>query len=292
MIGIRNTNLIILKIAVLIMIIITSCSSRDDIPVTGSDSTITYPANDIDGISAKITYYRKINKKTGKLIDEGTVFTIKERRNLRVLIDIKNRLVHNDQELMFHMDWVGEDSKSFHRKQINLSSDDSSQTLKSSISISPNIRVPGKYTLYLYLDRELIAEKKFELLPEVNVTPLVGEEITADITLYRKTSKKTGKLIGEGTVFKIKKKRNIRALITIQNRFGYGDRELKFKINWTTEEGKQFYQKRINLLSNDSASTLGSSISISPGKRLPGKYTVKVFLFSSLIGEKKFEIGL
>ncbi len=292
MIGIRNTNLIILKIAVLIMIIITSCSSRNDIPVTGSDSTITYPANDIDGISAKITFFRKISKKTGKLIDEGTVFTIKERRNLRVLIDIKNRLIHNDKELMFHMDWVGENGKSFHRKQINLSSDDSSQTLKSSISISPNIRTPGKYTLYLYLDRELIAEKKFELLPEVMVTPLVGDEITADITLYRKTSKKTGKLIGEGTVFKIKKKRNIRALITIQNRFGYGDRELKFKISWTTEDGKQFYQKRINLLSSDSTSTLTSSISISPGKRLPGKYSIQVFLFSSLIGEKKFEIGL
>lgn len=292
MIRIKNTNINISKLITLLIIlfVITGCSSRDNIPVTRSDLTISYPANAIDGISAKITFYRKISKKTGNFIDEGTVFTIKEKRNLRALIDIENRLVHNNDELMFHMDWVGEDGKSFHKKQINLSADDSSKTLKSSISISPNIRQPGKYTLYIYLHRELIAEKKFELLPEVMASPLVGKEITADITLYRKTSKKTGKLIGEGTVFKIKKKRNIRALITIQNRFAYSKQELKFKISWVTEDGNQFYQKRISLSSSDSTSILTSSVSISPGKRLPGNYIIKIFLFGSLVGEKKFKI--
>lgn len=280
---------ILIALAILLS---TGCGNRIETPVSTTDSTIVYPPKNAGDITARITFYRKISKQTGKRIDEGTVFTIKEKRNIRALVDIENRPFYNNSDLMFHFDWIGENGKSIFKKRIDLLPDDSSTKLISSISISPDARQPGKYTLKVYLFRELIAEKNFELLAEGIVAPLVGKEITANITLYRKKSKKTGKLIDEGTVFKIKKKRNIRALMEITNRFGYGDRELKFRINWVGEDGKTFYKKNIKLLSSDSTNTLSSSISIYPGKRPPGKYTLRVYLFNKLIGEKKFELRL
>lgn len=267
------------------------CSSRIEMPVTGADLTIVYPAKKADGISAKITFYRKISKKTGKRIDEGTVFTIKEKRNTRALVDIENRFAYGDRELMFHIDWIGENGKSFYRKRIDISPGDSTFSIMSSISISPDKRAPGICTLRIYFFRELIAEKKFELRPEPRFTHLEkGEEITARISLYRKISKKTGKRIDEGTVFTIKKKAKVRAIIDLENRFAYGDQELTFYINWIGEDGKSFYRKRIELSPNDSTLTLVSSISIIPDKRPPGKYALQIHLFSQLIGEEVFEL--
>jgi len=287
MVTIRYIGIIIWM---LVFVVFSGCSSRIEIPVTTDDSTVIYPAINAEGIDAQITFYRKTSQKSGKKIGEGTIFTIKDKRNLRAIINIENRLANNNHEQVFHIDWIGEDGKSFHRKQVNLLPVDTSSTLTSSISISPNIRPPGNYILKLYLHRELIAEKKFILLPEEIITPLVGDEIKAQITLYRKKSKKTGKLIGEGTTFKIKKKRNIRAIIDINNRFGYGNRELKFRVKWIDENGETIYQKKINLPSTDSTSAIVSSISY--GTRQPGKYALQVFLFNKLIGEKKFEIRL
>jgi len=150
----------------LLLLVGAGCSSRIEMPVTGADSTIVYPAKKADGISAKITLCRKVDKKTGKRIGTGTVFTIMEKERVRAFVDLENRFVYGDRELMFHFDWIGVNGRSFYRKRIDLSPDDSSSTINSSISIPPDKRQPGKYILRIYLFRELIAEKKFELLPE------------------------------------------------------------------------------------------------------------------------------
>ena len=83
------------------------------------------------------------------------------------MIDLENRFAYGDRELIFHLDWIGEDEKSFYRKQINLYPDDSSSTIKSSISISPDKRQAGNCILQIFLFNKLIAEKKFELRPEL-----------------------------------------------------------------------------------------------------------------------------
>ena len=274
------------------LLILTGCSSRIETPVTEADSTIVYPAKNADGIAAKITLFRKMNKKTGKLIGEGTVFTIREKEKIRALIELENRFVYGDRELMFHLDWIGDNGKSFYRKQIDFSPNDSSSTIKTSISIPPDRRQPGNYILRIYLFRELIAEKKFELIPESQIILSKDEEIKAGITLYRRISKKTGKMLGKGTVFTIKKKAKVRALIDLENRFAYGDRELIFHLDWIGEDGKSFYRKGIDLYPDDSSSTIKSSISISPGKRQAGNCILQIFLFNKLIAEKKFELRL
>ena len=273
-----------------LMLIGVGCSSRIETPVTEADSTIVYPAKKHDGIMAGITLYRKINKKTGKRIGEGTIFTIRENEKLRASINLKNRFAHVDRNLMFHIDWIGTNGRSFYLKQIDLSPTDSSSTINTSISIPPDKRQPGKYCLRIYLFRELIAEKKFELISESQDTISIAEKINSKITLYRKKSKKSGKLIGEGNIFTIKEKAKVRAIIDLGNRFAFGDRELEFQISWKNEDGKSIYSKEIELYPDDSTTSIKSTLSISPDKRQAGNYIFQVFLFRKLVAEKKFEL--
>jgi len=103
-------------------------------------------------------------------------------------------------------------------------------------------------------------------------------------------SKKTGKLIGEGSSFKIKAKRKVRASIELKNRFAFGDQELMFHIDWIGPDGESIYRKRYDLYPTDSTSTIKSTISISPKKRQAGDYKFQLFLFNELIAEKPFEL--
>jgi len=282
---------IITQVILIILLMVSGCSSRVKSSVVLEDSTLVYLPIDSNDISAVgITLFWKKSKRNNKLLDKGTVFTIKKNRKVRALINLKNLKLQDESDAVFHIDWVYANGNSFHKKQVTLPLPDSSSVIESYISISPEIRDQGDYTIKVYYFRELIAEKNFHLLPEVIEPKLVGDEITAQITLYRKKSKKTGKLIGKGTSFKIKKKRNIRAIIDIHNRFGYGNRELKFKIKWIDETGCTIYLKKANLSSTNLTSIITSSISY--GNRKPGKYSLQVFLFNKLIGEKKFEIRL
>ncbi len=286
----NKKNILSFFLSTLLLLIFTGCSSRVDKPITNADSTIVYPAKKANGISAKITLCRKMNTKTGKQIGEGNVFTIMEKEKLRAFIEIENRFSFGNKELMFHIDWIGENGRSFYRKQFILAPDDSTTVIKSSISISPEIRQTGKYTLRVYFFRELISEKKFEIFPKFRITPFSGEGTTGNITLCRKVDTKTGKQIGEDTVFTIKKNANIRAFFDLENRFVFGDRELMFRFDWIEEDNKSFFKKQFNLSANDTSSTIFSSISISPEKRKTGKYSLRIYLFNELIAVKNFKL--
>ncbi|MEA3445553.1 MAG: hypothetical protein U9R19_12605, partial [Bacteroidota bacterium] len=260
------------------------------IPVAEADSTIVYPAKKADGIVAKISFCRKMDKKTGEIIGEGRIFTIMENENVRAFINFENIFFDDNRDLLFHVDWIGPDNKSIYQKRINLSPTDSTSEIYSSISIDPDIRKVGEYFIRLYYFRELIAEKKFELLPEFRLKTENGEAISANITLYRYISKKTGKRIGTDTIFTIKERRNVRAIVDIENSFVYRNPELLFRVEWIDSTGQPFYNKQISFLPDDSVSTIESSISISPDKREAGKYVFRVYLFQELIAESNFEL--
>jgi len=268
---------------------LSGCSSRNETPTISEDSTIVYSPKQPDGVSANITLCRKVGRKTGKRIGVGTAFTIMDKAKVCAFFDLENRKLFMDREMMFHSEWIGPNGKSFYRKRIDLLPDDSSSTLRSSISITPEKRQAGNYIVRFFLFRELIAEKKFELRDEVIIT---GKEfdITADIILYRKMEKKTGKMIGAGTVFTIKNKAKIRAIIEVENRDAYLNNELKFKVEWIGTDSNSFYSKKIALSPGDSSSTIKSSISITPEKRQPGNYIFRVYLYKTLLAEKKFEL--
>jgi hypothetical protein len=266
------------------------CSSRQKKPVTLSDSTIGYPPKKADGVSAAISLYRKIDKKTGKRIGEGAAFTLMEKTRVHARADIENFYSVGEKELMFHFNWIGPDGKSLYKKRIGVFPSDSILDISSTISISPELRLPGNYKIQLYFFRELIAEKDFLLFPEFNSATFYLEKNRPQITLSKKTTEKTENRINGDTVFEIGKKEKVHALFNLGNRLDYGNRELLFRFEWFGEDTTAFYRKRIYLSVEDSSSTIKSAISIASEKRKPGNYGVKLFLFNKPIAEKRFEL--
>lgn len=310
-------GILILFLIVITKVVFYNCSDRFETPTIEKDSTIVYPSKSINGISAGILFCNKISSKTGEPIGDGTVSSIKQKAKLFAVIELQNRAMHINRDLMFHIDWIDSSGNSFYRKRIDIFPSDSSSRIISSISITPEKRKTGKYLVRIYLFRELIAEKKFQLVEakthsistkkkktestkkqsvkkedkKQKIKPKVKvENITANITLCRYISKKTGKLIGADSTFIIKDKGKVKAVVSIEKQDIKTNEQMKFYFDWIGPDGKSFYKNKIEFLPNDSTSTISSSISISPEKRKPGKYNLQVYHSKDLIAERKFEL--
>jgi len=302
---------------VLTWVVFYNCSDRLDIPTTEKDSTIVYPSKSENGISAKITLSNKISKKTGKPLKAGTIFKLQNKAKVNASIGLINYKSENQKELMLHIDWVDSTGNSLYKKRIDFSLTDSSSSFKSSISTSPQKRKAGNYIVRVYLFRELIAEKKFQLIEsfqdsatvkkkevskknsksdkkvevQKSIKPKVKTEIIeANILLCRKVSKKTGKPIGAGTVFTIKDKANVKAIVSFKKPDIKTNEQMKFYFNWIGPDGKVFYKKRVVYTTSSPTFFISSSISITPEKRLPGIYTLQVIFHKKTISEQKFEL--
>ncbi len=278
----NKTNALITGIFIIIIVLLSGCPGRKDIPVVAGDSTVVYPAKEDDGVSASITYYHKKSKKTGKMLGVGNEFNVSKKGRLRANIDIGKLY---DRKLIFHIDWIGPNGRSLFKKKIEVLPEDSLSAFESSISISSEKRNPGKYSLRVYYFRELIAEKAFELKPEAEKKK-VRKKIVSNIQLSKRKYKQ-GKEIKEDTIFKRGKNKRIHAIIKLQDHNHY-QKDLPVKVLWNGPDKKTFYKKTINVSPSDTVSYITSSISCSRKKREPGNYEVKVTLFGKKLTSKKF----
>jgi hypothetical protein len=269
--------------AVAVEMLTTACSERASEPVILPDSTIDFPSKKADGISAKITFSRYLAQKSARQSAISTVFPLKEDGNVYAVIELENRFNETDRQLMFHIDWIDPENRSFYKKQIDLAPGDSTVSLTSSVSVSPDKRPPGKYLIRIYLFRELIAEKCFELRDEPDV-----EKVSANIVFFKSIDKESGEMKGVDTVFEIKKKGILRAQIDLENLHIYQDKELTVRLEWIGPGGELFYTKKIDVKPADTVSTLTGSVSITPDKREPGEYFLRAYLFDELVAERKF----
>jgi len=298
-------------------IVLTVCSDRVDIPIQDGNSTIVYPSKSSNGIESSIIFCERISKRTNKPVKEGNIFAIKEEAKVYAVVNLINKNFYTDKELMFHIDWLDSTGNSFYKKRIDFSPNDSTSNIISSISISPQKRKVGNYIFRVYLFRELIAEKNFKLvesLPdsvtdkkqevtkkktksekkvEVNKskkTKVKTENLEAKIILCRKLSKKTGKPIGVDTIFTIRDKEKVKAIVNFEKPGIKTNEQLKFYFNWIDSEGKIFYKKRIVYTTSNPSFSISNSISITPEKRKPGNYTVQVVFKKKILAEQKFEL--
>ena len=161
----RTIILFALTLAVLSSgsLISMGCSTRAETGTWTADSTLVYPGKTDGDISCTITLCRKIGSKTGKRIGVGRSFEMKEKAKVRALIDLSNQFARGTDDLSFHFVWLGPDDKKIYKKRVEYTPDESDATLKSSLSITPDNRELGRYTFRVYLFRELLAEKTFEL---------------------------------------------------------------------------------------------------------------------------------
>ena len=295
----------------------SGCSSRKDEPVVLNDSTIVYPSKNQTGILPKVTFSNKISKKTGKPIKPGIIFKLQDQAKLYASLDLEKQIKDGDRDLMIHIDWLDSIGNSFYKKRIDISPSDSSSTITSSISITPEKRRTGNYLVRIYLFRELIAEKYFQLVDsstysklfppkektksekqqqkkttkkKVTKTNSSTEQVKANLVLCKKLSKKTGNPIGAATTFTIKDKAKVKAVVSIEKQDIKTNEQMKFYFDWIGPDGKSFYKKRVVYTTSNPFFTVSNSISISPEKRQPGTYTLQVTFRKKIIAEQKFEL--
>jgi hypothetical protein len=291
----------ITRIKIILLILLFShlgfnaCSDRVDHPIKDERSTLVYPSKSKNGIEAQIILCERISSKTGKPVKPGILFPIKEKSKVTAVIKLVNRKFHADKTLMFHIDWLDSTGNSFFKKRIDVSPNDTSSVLTSTITVSPGKRSAGEYTFRVYLFRELIAEKKFNLVdkladPVQTLRKEMAEKIKANILFGKKISKKTGKLTEIDTVFTIGKKAKVNALVELKNVKLFLKEKKIFYLDWVGPDKNSIYKKKIELASGDTTSVISSSISISSKKREPGSYILKVYLFNELISEKSFNL--
>jgi hypothetical protein len=290
----NKTNFILVF---LLLLIFAGCSTRFETPVTTENHTTIYPPKNSKDVVATIEFGTRLSKKTGDILKPDSVFYIKPDSKLYAVIKLENREYNFNKELQFHIDWLEQDGSLLYRKQVDFGKSDSSNSILSSISISSDKRQVGEYKLKVYLFRELIAEKEFILdttKREPPVEKIIVKEkpkpVIAHIILCRKINKKTGKLIGEGASFEIKKKNKVLALVKLNNLPAAENKKLKFYIDWIGPNDSSLFRKKIDLIAKDSAAIIESSISVYPDKREPGNYAVRIYLSKNLLVQKKFEL--
>lgn len=266
------------------IIISNSCSSRLEKSVVLEDSTISFLSKKEGDINAKITFYKE--NSSNELTGVTNLFQIKDNGIIRANIELDNISFENYQEHIFHLDWIDSKGISNYMKPITLTKADTSATLYSSLSITPDSREDGKYSLKVYYFRELIAMKEFILLPEFKPTEEDLNKLKHSIYIYDKQKKQQEGI--EIPKFEINNKNRIYANISLGNRFAFGKNELQLIFEWVDNEDSLIYKKGIELNYNDSTNSFKSSISIPPDKRKPGSYKFKLFVNNILIEKKEF----
>jgi len=290
------------------------CASRERSPVTLEDSTIFYPAKFEKVLFKGISLSNKISKKTGSPIKPSIVFKLDDKAKLYASID---NIFSKSKASMLHVDWIDSKGNSFYRKRIDFSPKDSLLSISSAISISTQKRDTGTYSVRFYLFRELFAEKKFQLVDSAAYSKLFPPkekpksekqqqkkitkkkvtnsktsivQVKANLVLCKKLSKKTGKPIGADSIFVIGDNAKVKAIVNIEKADIKTNEQLKFYFDWIGPDSKTFYKKQVVYTTSSPLFTISNSISITPEKRQPGTYTLRVNFRKRIIAEQKFEL--
>jgi hypothetical protein len=104
----------------------------------------------------------KLKRPDGKPAEER-VFDIEEGARVQATIRLENVYARGKRPLMVHFVWLNAERKRVFKRMVEYSPNDSTQTLTSSMSLTPTKRSAGHYSLQVFLFREQIAEKWFDL---------------------------------------------------------------------------------------------------------------------------------
>jgi len=104
----------------------------------------------------------KVRGTDGRLVEER-VFDIEEGARVQATVRLDNVYARGKRPLMIHFVWLNPERKRVFKRMLEYVPNDSTQTLTSSLTISPTKRSAGTYSLQIFLFREQIAEKTLRL---------------------------------------------------------------------------------------------------------------------------------
>jgi hypothetical protein len=114
-----------------------------------------------------------------------------------------------------------------------------------------------------------------------------GHRPAAAITFCAKVGKSSGTLYGVADSFPLKEEDRVTGVVDLTDcRPG---EMLVFHILWLRPDGRGAFLKRVEIVPDGPEARIESSLSLSPKRRDPGTYHLKVYLFRMLLAEKPVE---
>jgi hypothetical protein len=114
-----------------------------------------------------------------------------------------------------------------------------------------------------------------------------GDGPVASISFCSRVGKESGTLYGVSDVFTLRDEAKVYGVIDLTNvRPG---EELVLHVLWLTPDGRDAFLKRVVVKPDGPEARVETSLSLSPRRRDPGAYRLKVYLFRMLLAEKPVE---
>ncbi len=179
----RRASTLLAALAALLMLL-AGCESREARSIAAGDG---------DGPALEVAFYGKVSRKSGRRSDRTDTFTMDDKARVYAFADFTG--LAPDRDYTVHLVWIRPDGRELFRKyaDLRLAAADSgyatvvrwldgvdlhdvrSDTLQSaapdvSLDSSLNVsadreREPGRYLFRVYLDRRLLREEAFTLVP-------------------------------------------------------------------------------------------------------------------------------
>lgn len=230
-----------------------------------------------------MNFYGGENHKTKK--DDDNIFHLGKNSNVRLKVSINplEDLISYDED--YTIKWLDNKGKTFYQKAL-VPPTHNRKTFYSSIGLEPQKRDTGHYSVQLCLFDQVVDERQFIVKPEIKI---IDPKVQASIRFCSDYNTESKSLQNINTEFLLNEKDRVYAVVDLKcsNFTDFSSQNLY--LHWVNPEGKKFFKKKLSFIPG-TTERLSSSISIPPGKRDAGDYSLQVRYNGKTITQKSFKL--
>ncbi len=258
------------------------CGVREESYTVLPDSTLHYASKLAEDVDVRITFAATAGRDGA-----GTRFFLRDGARVFAFADVLSPAARGtERSLPFHLAWVNPNGLAVFTRDGSVDPTDEDPVLRSSFTLDPDRRQPGRYSLQVYLHRELIARKFFEAGD-------ASDDIQAEITFAGQTpDPQTGAYRDAKDIFTIGEDERVRAYVDLANLSARGKAELEVTLEWIDPDAGTIFRRSSQVdPAEGETGSLSGSMSLAPGSRETGQYTLRVWLFGNMpVAERGFTL--
>ncbi len=274
------------------------CMTRADRPVVGADSTLVYPSKLPSDVNASITFQlkdsalrdeaRRADRERGREMsrlrkEQSRLLKLEERREKQQKAEEKRKAA---AEKKAKRTKKGKKSKSRAEAEVDAPKARAGNTPQREPAETASTAESTASDSAPRLSIDAIRDSLSAV--ESRLRALAVEDSLAELAPWRQM-RPDGSPPDERVV-ETEEGARVQANIRLENVYARGRRPLALHFVWINPAQKKIFKRLLEYMPNDSDQVLTSSLTISPSKRAPGIYSLRVYLFRELIAEKFLEL--
>ena len=295
----RGLRLLILAPALLGLVVGSpGCMTRADHPVVGADSTLVYASKLPTDVNASITFQLKDSalRDQAKRADRDRGREIsrlrKEQARLLKLEDRREKQRKAEEKRKAAAEKKAKRSKKGKKAKSRAGAEADTPKARANDNPDPDVTATASDAASSSPDLEsrlsVSAIRDSLAAVELRLRALALEDSLAELASWKQ--KRPDGAPPDERVVETEEGARVQANIRLENVYARGRRPLTLHFVWLNPGQKKIFKRMLEYTPNDSVQVLTSSLTISPSKRVPGPYTLQVFLFRELIAEKILEL--